>query len=153
MIEERPSLTIVRRIKASPARIYAAWTQPDLMVRWWGPDEGPVLSAESDPRVGGRFRVVFQTLDGETHDCRGEYREVESDRKLVFTWEWVTMPERRPLVTIELRAIPEGTELKFTHAQFFDEAARDRHHLGWNTGFDKLEALMAKIERTENGAA
>jgi uncharacterized protein YndB with AHSA1/START domain len=142
---DRPSLTIVRRIKASPARVYAAWTRPDLMVRWWGPDAGPVLSAEADARVGGRFRVVFQTMNGETHDCRGEYRDLEEDRKLTFTWEWVTMPERRSLVTIELRSITEGTELTFTHAQFFDEAARDAHRIGWNGAFDKLEAMLKEI--------
>jgi len=146
MIEEKPSLTLVRRIKAPPEKVYAAWTRPELMARWWGPDAGPVLSAEADPRVGGRFRVVFQTLDGETHDCRGEYQEVEADRKLVFTWEWVTLPERRSLVTIRFRPIEEGTELNFTHAQFFDEAARDGHRTGWNGAFEKLEALFAELE-------
>ncbi len=150
MIQEKPSLTIVRRIKAPPARVYAAWTKPELMVRWWGPDAGPVLSAEADPRTGGRFRVVFQTLDGETHDCRGEYLEVETDRKLVFTWEWVTMPERRSQVTLRLRAIEEGTELTLTHAQFFDEAARDAHQAGWSTALDKLDAFMAQLEDEGN---
>jgi uncharacterized protein YndB with AHSA1/START domain len=145
-MNDKPSLTIVRRIKAPPARVYAAWTRPELMVRWWGPDAGPVLSAEADPRVGGRFRVVFQTLDGETHDCRGEYQEVEADRKLVFTWEWVTLPERRSLVTIRFRQIEEGTELYFHHAQFFDEAARDGHRTGWSGAFEKLDALLAELE-------
>ncbi|MFM0345869.1 SRPBCC family protein [Paraburkholderia sp. RL17-347-BIC-D] len=145
-MNEKPSLTIVRRIKAPPARVYAAWTRPEWMARWWGPDAGPVLSAEADPRVGGRFRVVFQTLDGETHDCRGEYQEVEAERKLVFTWEWVTLPERRSLVTIRFRPIEEGTELHFNHAQFFDEAARDGHQSGWTGAFEKLDALLAELE-------
>jgi uncharacterized protein YndB with AHSA1/START domain len=145
-MNEKPSLTIIRRIKAPPARVYAAWTRPELMARWWGPDGGPVLSTEADPRVGGRFRVVFQTLDGETHDCRGEYQEVEAERKLVFTWEWVTLPERRSLVTIRFRPIEEGTELYFTHARFFDEAARDGHQTGWTGAFEKLDALIAELE-------
>ena len=146
MIKEKPSLTIVRRLKAPPARVYAAWTRPELMARWWGPDAGPVLSAESDPRVGGRFRVVFQTLDGETHDCRGEYQEVEPDRKLVFTWEWVTAPEQRSLVTIRLRPIEDGTELTLTHAQFFDETERDAHQNGWSPALDKLDAFVAQLD-------
>ncbi|MFM0391706.1 SRPBCC family protein [Paraburkholderia phytofirmans] len=145
-MSEKPSLTIIRRIKAPPAKVYAAWTRPELMARWWGPDAGPVLSVEADPRVGGRFRVVFQTLDGETHDCRGEYQEVEAERKLVFTWEWVTLPERRSLVTIRFRPIEEGTELYFTHARFFDEAARDGHQTGWTGAFEKLDALIAELE-------
>jgi len=140
-----PSLTIVRRLKASPQRVYAAWTRPELMARWWGPDAGPVLSAEADPRVGGRFRVVFQTLDGETHDCRGEYQEVEADRKLVFTWQWVTLPERRSLVTITFRPVDEGTEMNFTHSQLFDEATRDSHEAGWKGAFQKLDALIEEL--------
>ena len=146
---QKPSLTIVRRLKAPPQKVYAAWTRPELMARWWGPDAGPVLSAEADPRVGGRFRVVFQTLDGETHDCRGEYQEVEPDRKLVFTWEWVTLPERRSLVSITFRPIDDGTEMNFTHSQFFDEAARDGHDAGWKGAFEKLDALIAELGDTE----
>jgi uncharacterized protein YndB with AHSA1/START domain len=145
-ITQRPSLTIVRRIKVPPAKIYDAWTRPDLIVRWFGPDAGPVLSAKIDLRVGGCFRVVFQTLDGETHDCSGEYREVEADRKLIFTWQWASTPERQSLVNIQLRPIPEGTELTFTHSQFFDEAARDRHTFGWNGSFNKLEAMLEAMQ-------
>jgi uncharacterized protein YndB with AHSA1/START domain len=145
MSKERPSLTLVRRIKAAPAKVYAAWTRPELMVRWWGPDGGPVLSAESDPRVGGRFRVVFQSLAGETHDCSGEYLEVEPERKLVFTWQWITTPERRSLVSIAFSPIPEGTELSFTHSQFYDEAARDGHLRGWTGSFNRLQSLLEEI--------
>jgi uncharacterized protein YndB with AHSA1/START domain len=143
MTADRPSLTLVRRFKAPPASVYAAWTEPDQMVRWWGPDAGPVVSAEADVRPGGRFRVVFRTLDGEEHDCRGTYREVDPDRRLVFTWQWVSMPERESLVTVALRPVPEGTELTLTHAQFHDEKTRDSHRSGWNGALDKLERLFA----------
>ena len=125
MNKERPSLTIVRRIKASPAKVYTAWTRPEFMARWWGPDGGPVLSAQADPHVSGRFRVVFQTLDGLTHDCQGEYREVVRERKLVFT-----------------------------RTQFDDETTRDDHRRGWNSAFDKLETLVAQpAERMSHGTA
>jgi uncharacterized protein YndB with AHSA1/START domain len=143
MTAKRPSLTLVRRIKAPPAKVYAAWTQPEQIARWWGPDAGPVLSAETDVRPGGRFRVVFRTRDGEEHDSRGVYREVEPQRRLVFTWQWASMPERESLVTVELREIPEGTELTLTHAQFDDEATRDSHRSGWSGALDKLEKLFA----------
>jgi uncharacterized protein YndB with AHSA1/START domain len=152
--KERPSLTIVRRIKASSAKVYAAWTKPELMARWWGPDAGPVLSAEADPRVGGRFRIVFQTLDGLTHECGGEYREVVPERKLVFTWEWGSTIEHKSLVTVELRSIPDGAELVFTHAEFDDKSTRDDHRRGWNSAFDKLEVLFAQpSERMSHGTA
>jgi uncharacterized protein YndB with AHSA1/START domain len=112
------------------------------MARWWGPDAGPVLSAEADVRPGGRFRVVFRTLDGEEHDSSGVYREVEPERRLVFTWQWVSAPERETLVTVELRPVPEGTELTLTHAGFRDEATRDSHREGWSGALGKLESLF-----------
>ena len=53
------SLTLVRRIAARPSIVFDALTTPEGIAGWWGPDGGPVLVAESDPRVGGRFRVRF----------------------------------------------------------------------------------------------
>ena len=145
MSKERPSLTLFLRIKATPANVYGAWTLPALLVRWFGPDGGPVLSAEADPRVGGSFRVRFKTVDGESHECSGEYLEVEPDRKLAFTWQWISTPERRSLVSIAFRAIPEGTEMTFTHSQFYDEAARDGHLRGWTGSLARLQALLEEV--------
>jgi uncharacterized protein YndB with AHSA1/START domain len=56
------------------------------------------------------------------------------------------MPERRSQVAIRLRPIEDGTELTLTHAQFFDEAARDAHQAGWSTALDKLGAFMTQLE-------
>lgn len=143
MLATKPSLTIVRRLNASPAKVYAAWTDPAQLVRWFGPDSGAVLSAEADARVGGRFNIVFCTQDGEQHNALGEYIEVVPNEKLVMTWEWITMPERRSRLSLEMKAIAGGTELVLTHDQFFDEAARDAHREGWSGALDKLEAYLA----------
>jgi uncharacterized protein YndB with AHSA1/START domain len=82
------------------------------------------------------------------------------ERKLVFTWERAAeadphvAPEQRSLVTVDLRTIPGGAELVFTHAQFDDETTRDDHRRGWNSAFDKLEALFAQpAERMSHGTA
>lgn len=139
----KPSLTLRRHLNAVPAKVYAAWTEPEKLSRWFGPDAGAVLSAETDPRVGGRFRIVFLTEDGEEHDVSGLYREVVPDEKLVFTWAWRTTPERESLVTILIRPDGDGTSLTLIHEQFFDEAARDRHAHGWAGCLDKLERLFA----------
>src|SRR5262249_2646711 len=69
---------LVRRIAARPAIVFAALTTPQGIAQWWGPDEGPVLIAETDVRVGGRFRVRFRMRDGSEHESRGEYLEVRS---------------------------------------------------------------------------
>jgi len=141
----KPSLTLVRRLKAPPARVFAAFTRPDLIVQWWGPDAGPALEAEADVRVGGRFRMVFKTADGERHEMGGVYRVIEPDRRLVYTHQWVSFPERESLVTIDFLPIPEGTELTLVHEQLHDEAVRDAHVQGWSTMLDKLPPLLASL--------
>lgn len=145
----KPSLTLRRRIKARPEDIYAAWTDPQKIVRWWGPAGAEPLHAQTDACIGGRFRVTFRTPDGEEHDVSGIYREVVPNEKLVFTWEWRTMPERQSLVTIALKNMGDETQLTLIHEQFFDEPARDRHEYGWTGALDKLEALCSSDHREE----
>jgi len=139
----KPSLTIKRRLKASPAKVFAAWTDPEKMKRWMGPGEIKVVHAESDPRVGGRYRWSMKTPAGEDHDVGGVYREVVANEKLVFTWAWKSTPERESLVTVLLKPDGEGTLLTLIHEQFADEDARNRHQGGWSSALDKLEWLFA----------
>jgi uncharacterized protein YndB with AHSA1/START domain len=139
----KPSLTIKRRFNASPAKAFAAWTDPEKVKRWMGPGEVKVLRAETDPRSGGRFRWVMQAPDGEEHDVSGIYREVIPNEKLVFTWAWKSTPERESLVTVLIKPDGDGSLLTLTHEQFFDEDARDRHQGGWNSALDKMQQMFA----------
>ena len=146
MTQTLPSVTIVRKIKASPARIYAAITQPEQMIQWWGLDAGPTLSAEADVRPGGRFSVVFRTLDGNEYNPTGVYREVVPDRKLVFTWEWRSMDDHDSLVTFRLEPFEGGTELTLIHEQLPNEEACVSHEWGWNAVLDKLPVFLGASE-------
>ena len=139
----KPSLTLKRRFKAPPAKVFAAFTHPEKVRHWMGPGAMRALRAESDLRVGGRYRWVMQSPDGEEHDVSGVYREVVANEKLVFTWAWKSTPERESLVTVLLKPDGDGTLLTLMHEQFFDEDARDRHLDGWNGALDKMEKLFA----------
>jgi uncharacterized protein YndB with AHSA1/START domain len=138
----KPSLTIKRRLKASPAKVFAAWTDPQKVKRWMGPGEIKAVHAESDARVGGRYRIVMQSPGGDELDVGGVYREVVADEKLVFTWAWKSTPERESLVTVLFKPDGDGTLLTVMHEQFVDEEARDGHKQGWNGALDKLEKLF-----------
>lgn len=142
-----PSLTLKRRLKAPPARVYAAWTQAAQLAAWFGP--GPVVSAsaEIDLRVGGRFTARFQAEDGEKHEVGGVYQEIETDRKLVFTWAWHSTPERESRVTVLLKPDGAGTILTLIHEKFFDVGARDGHARGWTGALDKIARLVERDER------
>jgi len=143
-VSSKPALTLKRRLNAPPSKIYRAWTDAAKISRWFGPEDAEILRAETDVRVGGRFRIVFRGPDGEEHDVGGIYREVVPDQKLVFTWAWRSTPERESLVTVALKRDGDGTLLTLLHEQFFDEAARDRHGRGWNETLDKLESYVRK---------
>lgn len=137
-------LRLTRRYPAPAEKVWRAWTDPQALSQWFGPAETTaVTQAELDVRVGGAWRIRFQTRDGVEHQVSGRYEEVEPHRRLVFTWAWQSTPERVSLVTIALRPVAGGTELDFCHTQFFDRAARDNHERGWTGIFAKLDAWMA----------
>jgi uncharacterized protein YndB with AHSA1/START domain len=137
-----PSLTLVRRFRAPPARVWDAWTRPDLMVLWFGPHHTRAESAEADLRPGGRFRVVLREENGERHEATGLYAEIEPERRLVFSWNWVSTPERVSRVTVAFRAVPEGTEVTLTHDRFADAETATRHTRGWTESLERLSALL-----------
>jgi len=139
----KPSLTIKRRLKAPPAKVFAAWTDPEKLMNWMGPPGYTGHRAESDTRVGGRFRWMMKSPGGEISDVSGVYREVVANERLVFTWAWKSTPERESLVTVELKPDGDGTLLTLIHEQFFDQEARDGHERGWSGSLDKLEKLFA----------
>ena len=139
----KPSLTLKRRLKAPPAKVFAAWTDPEKMKRWMGPGEVKCIAAESNARSGGRYVIAMRTPGGEAHDVSGIYREVVPNEKLVFTWTWKSSPEQESLVTVEFKPDGDGTLLTLTHEQFADEGTRDSHKNGWNGSLDKLEKLFA----------
>ena len=141
---ERPSLTLTRRLSAPPEKVYAAWADPQKLAQWFGPggvEEGSV-NADIDLRVGGRYRISFNAK-GTYNQVGGVYREVEPNRRLVFTWAWHSTPERESLVTISFKPEGGGTLLTFLHEQFADETARDNHARGWTELLGKLESYLA----------
>jgi uncharacterized protein YndB with AHSA1/START domain len=138
------SLTLVRRIAARPSTVFDALTTPEGIVHWWGPDAGPVLVAETDLRVGGKFRVRFRSLDGLEHESSGTYLEVVRPERLAMSWRWQDGEDPgESLVEIQLRVIAEGTELTFTHSRLHDEDTRRSHEEGWTGSLDKLQRLFA----------
>jgi uncharacterized protein YndB with AHSA1/START domain len=138
----KPSLTLKRRLNAAPEKVYAAWTAPAQLTKWFGPDSGAVHQAEVDVRVGGRYAIEFSTEDGERHHVSGVYKEVEPNRRLAFTWAWRSMPERESFVTVTIKPEGDGSILTLHHEQFYDEPARDRHEYGWTGCLAKLEQFV-----------
>jgi uncharacterized protein YndB with AHSA1/START domain len=143
---EGPSLTLVKRLRAPPARVWDAWTQPALLMRWFGPHHTRVEAAEVDLREGGGFRVVLREDNGARHEAVGAYTTIEPERRLVFRWNWASAPERVSRVTVGFRAIAEGTEVTLTHDRFADAETAKRHTRGWTESLERLVALFAPAD-------
>jgi uncharacterized protein YndB with AHSA1/START domain len=139
------SLTLVRRIKARPSIVFAAVTTAEGIAQWWGPDAGPVLIAEADPRKGGRYRVRFRMLDATEHECSGEYLDVVWPERVVMSWRWQGGEEDpgESRLEIVLKAVPEGTEITLSHSRLQDDETCRGHEAGWTGALDKLVARFA----------
>ncbi len=142
---DRPSLTLTRRFRARPEKVWAAWTDPETLIGWFCTTKAKpgTMRAELDVRAGGRYRISFEMESGEYSEVGGVYREVVPNEKLVFSWAWHSTQERESLVTVSIRPDGAGSLMVFTHEQFFDEAARDNHAKGWNELFGQLETILA----------
>jgi uncharacterized protein YndB with AHSA1/START domain len=141
----RPNLSFKRRFNASPERVYAAWTDPEKIARWFGRvDLKPeTMRAQTDLRAGGRYRISFDNAAGEYFEVGGVYREVVPNERLVFSWAWHSTPERESQVTVTIKPDGTGTLLTLHHEQLFDQAAREGHERGWTGALEKLEKLLA----------
>jgi uncharacterized protein YndB with AHSA1/START domain len=137
------SLTIVKRIAARPSIVFDALVTAEGIAGWWGPDSGPVLAAQSDARVGGAYLVRFRAEDGRVHEARGEYLEMIRPERVVMSFHWAFGGEPAEAgnvsrVTMELRALNEGTELTFTHMNLLDDVSKASHEMGWTGAIEKL---------------
>jgi uncharacterized protein YndB with AHSA1/START domain len=144
------SLRIRHVFNAPRQKVFEAWTTPELLTQWFHPQEGfRVTLAEVDLREGGEYRIGLQP-PGEERILvvSGEYQEIQSPEKLVFTWMWESddPDQEDTLVTLEFFDRGGNTELVLTHERFANAEARDQHAIGWE---GCLSGLVAFIERKE----
>jgi len=134
------SLRLTRLIRADREAVFRAWTEPAAMREWFCPEGGTVDAAESDLRVGGRYRIAMRMPNG-LSVATGVYREIDPPARLVFTWLWeegVGPKEGETLVTVELAALGDATRLELIHEGFASADAREGHTQGWSSALDRL---------------
>lgn len=138
-------LRMERRYDAAPEAIFDAWTNPEVLRRWWAaaPDwETP--SAEVDLRAGGRYRLTMRDPSvGAEHTVGGEYVEVRRPDRLTYTWAWEPEPGGPDMgppsrVTVDFVADGTGTRVELTHSGLATAQSRAQHEHGWNACFDNL---------------
>jgi uncharacterized protein YndB with AHSA1/START domain len=140
-------LVITRAFDAPRALVFKVWTEPERLVRWWGPEGFTVPSCEMDLRPGGAFRFLMRSPEGNDHRLQGVYREIVEPERLVFTWAWVGAngkPGHETLVTVTFAEHGAKTKLTLHQAVFESVESRDSHEEGWTECLDRLAVCLAE---------
>lgn len=135
------SLTVERTLSAPPDRVFDAWLDPAMLMRFMCPGPGMTTPrAEADPKVGGRFDLVMKNGDDEMPHG-GVYQEIDRPHRLVFSWESPFNAEGST-VTLEFREAAGGTHVTLTHIRFVSAESRDNHENGWTAILAKLDGAL-----------
>lgn len=163
-MSDAAEFVISRIFDAAPKDVWAAWTEPARMVRWWGPRIVKTPVCELDVRPGGKYRVVMRTADGMEYPITGVYREVVPPSKLVFTMdcsehpgEWHDMvdpnrkgnpnPAGEMLATVTFEKQERKTKLtlriQMKSSAICDNMKKMGLNEGWSESLDRLGQELA----------
>jgi len=144
------TLTVRRTIRASPERLFAAWTEAGRLRAWWGPEGVTCIGAEVDLRIGGRYRIGNRLPDGAVVWIVGAFEAVEPPHRLTYSWQLEGDPGSAERVTVLFQPLAAGTEVIVIHERIITPALRDRHELGWR---GCLEGLARYVEQPDRPPA
>jgi uncharacterized protein YndB with AHSA1/START domain len=141
-------LVITRIIDAPRSLVFKAWTQPEHIARWWGPQGFTTVHCEMDIRVGGAYRFGGRSPQGTEHWKRGVYREIVEPQRIVFTFAWENAdgslgPEL--LTTITFDEESDRTKLTLRQSGFTTNTARDSHVEGWTSTLERFADYLATL--------
>jgi uncharacterized protein YndB with AHSA1/START domain len=139
-------LRIERLIAAPPEQVYAYWTDPVLVVKWFGPEGYDIPESAFDVRVGGAWTATMRRPDGTRATVSGIYRTLDPPRRVAFTWAFDDDKGQRgheTIVTITCETAPGGTRMTLLQREFQSAEACDQHNTGWTSSFKKIERLSA----------
>ena len=162
--DPRLDLTLERIVDISPARVWAAWTEPEHLKNWFTPAPWKTVDCEIDLRAGGIFRTVMRSPEGQEFPNVGCYLEIITNEKLV--WTNALVPGFRPanpsvvdvadcgviIFTAAISLEPHGNGTRYTAlAMHRDEEGCKKHqemgfHDGWGKALDQLVAYMEKMQ-------
>ncbi len=142
----RPELWLTRVFDAPRRLVFAAWTQPDHMARWWGPQGFVTTFLETDVREGGAWRRCMRSPAGADYWSRGVYREIVAPERLVLTYVTDDLggnPGPETLVTVTFADLGGKTRLTLRQAVFESAAARNAHRGGWTACLERLAEYLS----------
>ena len=142
-------IQIVREFDAPRDRVFAVYTDPELVPEWWGPRGTTTFVDEMDVRTGGNWRFLSRNSDGSETGFRGTYREVTAPERIVQTFEWEGMPGYVSLDTATFEDLGDRTKVVAT-SLFYTTEERDGMlgsgmEGGMNETYQRLDELLERL--------
>jgi uncharacterized protein YndB with AHSA1/START domain len=144
---ESAALRLERSFDAPAEDVFDAWTNPEVLRRWWcaGTDwRTPV--AEVDLRVGGGYRLSMEDPEASArYTVRGEYIEVRRPQRLVYSWSWEDsggQPGHVSTVAVDFLGDGQRTTVVVEHSGLESADSREKHRVGWEGCLENLKARM-----------
>jgi uncharacterized protein YndB with AHSA1/START domain len=139
-------LVITRIFDAPRPLVFKLWTEPEHLMRWWGPRGFTPISGRMDVRQGGRWSRLMRSPDGSVIRKHGVYRELVAPERLVLTYitdDAAGNPGPETLVTVTFADHDGKTRLTLHQTGFQSVAERDDHRHGWTGALDGFAAYLS----------
>jgi uncharacterized protein YndB with AHSA1/START domain len=141
-------IRVERVFDAPPERVFAAYTDPELIPQWWGPRGTTTTVEELEAKTGGRWQFRSRGEDGSEIVFRGYFREVTAPERISQTFEWDGMPGYVSVDTATCERVGEQTRI-VTTSIFYTGEERDGMiesgmEKGMNETYERLDELLAQ---------
>ena len=141
------TLRLERSLRAPQAVVWAAWTDPKHLAKWFFPNDVDIVSSDFEPLTKPTWRTVMRGKDsGILFPVQGEFEAVEPPHRLVFTHGWEDETGKVPVmtrVTVNLKPEAGGTRLTFLQEGLSSAKSRDGHCDGWTQTLDNLTGYLS----------
>jgi uncharacterized protein YndB with AHSA1/START domain len=141
------TLLITRMLNAPPSLVFKVWSQPEHLIRWWGPKDFTLPYCEVDFRPGGAYRFCMHSPEGIDHWVWGVFREIIEPERIVFTWgreDAEGKPKQQSVVTVTFAGHEGKTKLTLHQAIFESVEDRNDHQGGWTQCLDRLTNYVTR---------
>ncbi|HVY08107.1 MAG TPA: SRPBCC domain-containing protein [Burkholderiales bacterium] len=134
--EQDRELLLTRVFDAPRDVVFRAWTDPEQLAQWYGPEGFTLSFLEMDLRPGGAWKKCMRSPEGKEYWRHGIYLEISPPRRIAFTYlsdDPNSDPEHETIVTVTFAEQGGKTLLTLRQANFDSVAARDAHNFGWTS--------------------
>lgn len=142
-------ITMHRTFNAPRELVFRAFSDPELVAKWWGQRDSTTIVETYDFRAGGSWRMIQKSPDGQEYAFRGQFLEIVPPSRIVQTFEFEPMPGHISTDAMTLTEVDGGTKITidstFMSKEDRDGMLQSGMEIGANESYDRLEELLATM--------